>query len=277
MPQCDFDDYVPRNASYRAICAAYERLAADRGWRNQDGRYFPISLVHLEAYVSYQLPRIADGTIKASTLRKYLSALKDVHSAVNANFPPIPVSVRRAISLATSTAPPTTLSQKPEVTVHLLRMLRRKLRLTEHDELVLWTIAITAFWGLARRRKLLNDDPPSSPTTLYRKHVSFFDTPVGRAFQIRIPKPKVHTDHPQYILVRPLPAQPSLCPATALTILLDRIPTDLSTPLWTLRNGNTATTAWFVRLFNGLSHSDTGASSFRAGGATQLAFAGVSD
>ncbi|KAJ3033748.1 hypothetical protein HK097_004736, partial [Rhizophlyctis rosea] len=207
----------PFASAYASVCAAYERQALRFGWwADDDHAVFPITQNNFDKYLAYQLQRVNDGTIKISTLRSYLSALRDVHIAQQIPFDFYKSNhSRRLISIAKNNAPPTPSRQKPEVSLQTLTQFIAALQLTIHDESIAAPIATTSFWGLARRGEILAE---SLSGVLRIRHVTRIDIPPtnnsDHAYSISIPLPKIRKTDVQHLVLKPI--NDCTCSVTAI-------------------------------------------------------------
>ncbi|KAI8823987.1 uncharacterized protein EV422DRAFT_302588 [Fimicolochytrium jonesii] len=118
-----------------------------------------------------------------------------------------------------------------------------------------------------------NDDDNNRPYNPMRlRDVEARYTTRGKGYSIHVKNPKTRTSFTQHINLSPRPGD--LCPVRALETALSwhcarRHPPN--TPLWLISETEEATPSWLRGLLMAAIGVDAGTSSFRAGGATQLA------
>ncbi|KAI8822943.1 uncharacterized protein EV422DRAFT_385308 [Fimicolochytrium jonesii] len=188
--------------------------------------------------------------------------------------------IRHRLSVAASQAsiPPTTRQSEP-LTVGHLETLALALDIhNNHNHAVHWTMSLTGFWGLARRRELVTDGTAQTiPDIISLSDVSAVPTRSGEStgYAIRIRRPKVRTAHMQHLVF--YPRSDPLCPAAAMSRLLAWHAAHhhpANQPLWTLSDGSYATSVWFIGIWVTAAAVQIGTSLLRSGGATEYAFEG---
>jgi len=169
--------------------------------------------------------------------------------------------------------------QKEHITRDQLRYIITKLNLNDPDNLLFWTTALVAFYGLARLGELLpksQQDITKIPTL---QALKFEKSDTNTFATIQLPRTKNHK-----IVERPIliinQTKDDLCPIHILKAYIVRRTNTTYAPrskaLFIKANGNLATKAWFINnLKSLLPGANVAGHSFRAGGTTELVLRGV--
>ncbi|KAI8816096.1 uncharacterized protein EV422DRAFT_333214 [Fimicolochytrium jonesii] len=131
---------------------------------------------------------------------------------------------------------------------------------------------------LARMREIVSDlEHLQRDGVILLRDVTRLETDQGDGFWIKIPKPKTVTDNYQHLVLSPYEDH-HVCPVKALEALLKWHATRKHKPttlLWTLEDGKLCSSTSLKAAWQRLTGHEAAASSFSAGGATPLAFLGL--
>lgn len=266
----------PKHSTYAAIINRYEKLAIENEWKNGNKTIWPISRENLTRFITYLYPRVTPSTITS-----YLCALKYHHNMYHMEwncirYDPLIKQLLKTIE-DNHTFKPT--QQKEHITRDQLRDIKGKLCLENPDDLVFWSVALVAFYGLARLGELLpksHQDIMKVPTI---QALKFEKAHTGTFAIIQLPRTKNHkvTERPTLIIN---PTNDDLCPIHVLKkyaiLRTNSIHASGSKILFTRANGNMATKGWFINILKSLlPNANVAGHSFRAGGTTELVIRGV--
>jgi hypothetical protein len=241
---------------------AFYRESQKQGWGAEFGN--PIPLQSLIAYIDWQLQKCRNNTLSKDSFGHYIHSLSEYHryNAWSLSVFSQKEIIQRTRFQLKNIPIYYNFQSRPIVNYETLRAaaLNVLARGCHHDDVVVLTIAITAFSSLARTYELLHPPhyEPMQWSCLYR-------TPSG-AFRIRLPHPKVHKGYLQELqpISLPFPLNPTYWLSLLATHANSHYP-------WHLHNGQRLQTTDFLSLFSNLANihpSKTDVSAFRAGGAT---------
>jgi hypothetical protein len=236
----------------------------------------PVSDLSLTYFVS----ALADRLLSHATIQVYLSAAS-YHSRLlgfPVDYDAMPrlhyvlMGIRRSQGGRLSRPP-----RDPIASSHLLALRRHLSRFSiPRDALMLWAAVTSAFFGLLRSSEFCCPSASSfSPATLFVSHLSFAADFSSASLFLPLSKtdPFGHGVH-----VSLFPLSSPLCPVSALRHFL-ALRSPATGPLFTFADGSFLTRAHLVALlrhvFPGQPRLNT--HSFRIGGASALAAAGVPD
>jgi hypothetical protein len=234
------------------------------------------SLAFLLSYAHSLLQRVANREILHSTFRAYMSHLRTYFKIHGWNMQTFDrVELQNITYFRLRRIPVNYLRTKSSrhlITVSLLRTvcLTTQKNGFRHDDVVITTLALVAFFGLVRTYELLHS--PTHPETMDWSQVSLT---AQSDFRITLSHPKINKSYTQYI--QPIRQDGILNPHHWLTNL--QTFTGGSKDMWhSSTNSRLYTTDFlssFARLAN-IQANSLDCSSFRAGGATFLLHSGYS-
>ena len=257
--------------TYRSGWSAYLRFCSSHGLHP-----FPPAELHLAAFASH----LADRHLSHTTIHVYLAAvafhsIRLGHSLKFDAMPQLHYVLRgiRRVQGSSLSRP----LRDPITNPHMLALRSYLARVfPPHDALMLWAALTSAFFGLLRASEYCSPSPTStSPGTLLLSHVSF-DEELSAA-TLFLPMSK--TDHfGQGVNISLFDLSSPLCPVSALHHYLSVRPSTHG-PLFAFSNGDFLTRAWVVAILRVAfpAEPNLNTHSFRIGGASALAEAGIPD
>ena len=233
----------------------------------------PLDQWSLCLFIAYQIDRVTYNTIKV-----YLNGIRHFHAQLGYElkfkdmvlFNQLQKAYKRLKSDATAT-------KKLPVTTALLNKLCPLLDWSSHDDRLFYTICCVGTYGLLRANEFINDEKP----LLWNSLIEISDS----AFSLRFSSSKTASLRNGFTVQFFKNNSPS-CPWFMLVKMLTKyypFQLDPKSPIFRRTDGSLAKKAWVISKLQKLletlgfpAHLYTG-HSFRKGGATSLADAGVSD
>jgi len=263
--------------SYGAAARQFERLAKNFGWVDAKGAVYPVRLSTLQLYIAYQ-----EARIKPQSLLSYLAALRDKHEQLGfldwgkVRFNP---AITRMLRSNKRNFLHTESTRCTPITGEHLRLLKRRLDLARPRHALFWAVASIAFHAMARLGEILPADNSRIALSIRLQQLRVERADDGPYALITLPRSKVHDPNVEATLAVWRNGS-SICPWEALrSYLRFRLRKDYaigSPALWCIENGHAINKRWFLEaLATYLPEYDFTGHSFRAGGATHWAKAGI--
>ncbi|CAG8582897.1 3785_t:CDS:2, partial [Dentiscutata heterogama] len=172
----------------------------------------------------------------------------------------------------------TPVRQKMHITRAHLRHIKRSLDLKNPDDLLFWTVALAAFYGLARLGELIPNDKTDKTKIPSIRALRFEKIGAKTFATIQLTRTKNHKSANRVSLIIN-PTADDLCPIQALKAYTIRHTCGSYAPrnesLFIRHNGSWSTKRWFCKKLKAiLPHSNVTGHSFRAGGTTELVIRG---
>ncbi|CAG8496832.1 36486_t:CDS:1, partial [Racocetra persica] len=141
-----------KHKTYRAIIKRYEALAKENEWTNEDKSVWPISRENLTRFITHLHLKVAPQTITS-----YLSALKHHHTMNHLKWDEIRYDplIKQLLKTIENNHIFKPTRQKEHITRDQLWLIKTKLNPGEPDDILFWSVALVAFYGLARLGELL--------------------------------------------------------------------------------------------------------------------------
>ena len=258
-------------STYRSGWSAYLRFCTSHSLR-----HFPPSELHLAAFASH----LADRHLSHTTIHVYLAAVAFHSTRLGHSINLIAMPQLHYVLLGIRRVQGSSLSRPlrdPVTNPHLLALRAYLTRvLPPHDALMVWAALTSAFFGLLRASEYCSPSSTStSPSTLLLSHISF-DEDLSAA-TLFLPMSK--TDRfAQGVNISLFAVSSPLCPVSALHHYLTARTTSPG-PLFIFSNGDFLTRAWVVAILRVAfpAEPNLNTHSFRIGGASALAQAGIPD
>ena len=246
---------------------------------------FPLSEQLLCGFSAF----LADQNLAPQTIKTYLSAVRNLQLSLGLPDPreqssmPVLKRVQAGIS-RTRMLKGTSSRIRLPVTAQVLVRVHEFLAASSHPEkTVLWTIAVTAFFGFFRLGELLPDSPTAfnPATSLAWGDVAVDSSTNPQMVQVHLKRSKCdqYGAGADIVLGRtPLP----LCPVTAILQYIEVRGAQIG-PFFLITSKEPVTKSWFVDQFRwaltntGLPQHLYSGHSFRIGAATSAALAGLED
>jgi hypothetical protein len=228
----------------------------------------PIELAFLLAYARRLLLQVEQQQISHQTFKQYFSILRAYFKVSGWSLDPFANKELQLLCTYRLRRLPRMYkySDRLTITTLVLKKVCEKVKANgyRHDEVVVTTLSLVAFFGLARTYELLHPLTYKATMSWHNVH-----TTVTGDYRILLSHPKIAKSYAQCI--QPMRHDGIINPHTWLTILKDY--TDGRKDMWSLTDGTRLTTNSFLVSFArlaGVYSSGLDRSSFRAGGATYL-------
>ncbi|CAG8649671.1 8896_t:CDS:2, partial [Dentiscutata erythropus] len=241
----------PKHKTYKAIIKRYQILASKHQWKNEDGSVWPISKDSLTKFI-----KLLSNEVSPPTITSYLSALKFHYTRNSYDWMPVRHDslIREMLKTIEANHRHKPVRQKMHITRTHLHGIRRNLNLEDTNDLLFWTVALTAFYGIARLGELLPDGKSDGNKVPQLRALKFENTNSATFATIQLARTKNHKSA--------IRTTPNYAPGNEL--------------LFVKPDGAYATKRWFrKKLQSILPNADVSGHSFRAGGTTELVMRGV--
>ena len=237
----------------------------------------PVSELTLIIYAAFKA-----RTTSAATVRLHIAAIRSWH--IDAGAPvntESMLSLKRVLAGIQRSKPSKPKRSRLPVTVELLNQIANSLDMNIHNNRLFMAICAAATYGLLRLGEVISTSL-SIPPPMLRSHLRITNT---NSFSIYLPKSKTDQHGEGFFATYVANGKPS-CPFSCIVAqYINRAPIQIkpSGPLFLLANGVAPTKRWVIAQLQavtarlGLQHASFTGHSFRRGGATSLAEAGVPD
>lgn len=184
----------------------------------------PISELNLARYIAYLACRLCYNSVK-----QYLNIVHLLHLESGL---PNPLDSWYLTSLLRGCRRVKGDSKTPKlpITLDLLRLMFKVLKLHVYTDLVFWAVCLTGFFSFLRKSNLLPEAGNQNASCLLRDDVTFL--PLGVVLRIRQSKCLQYKERDLCIPIPAIQGSP-LCPARALLLLVKLTPTPGHAPLFT--------------------------------------------
>jgi hypothetical protein len=237
----------------------------------------PVSELTLILYAAFKA-----RSTSAATVRLHIAAIRSWHIDAGARLnTETMLSLKRVLEGIKRVKPAKPKRTRLPVTVELLNRIANSLDMNIHNNRLFMAICAAATYGLLRLGEVVATTA-STPSPMLRSHLKVTNT---HSFSIFLPKSKTDQHGEGFFATYVANGKPS-CPFNCIVAqYINRAPIQIKSngPLFLLANGLAPTKRWVIAQLQaataklGLQHASFTGHSFRRGGATSLAEAGVPD